>query len=339
MRAKSVSAIVAVFLAGCAGGRPATPASTAARPTDAGSPIPDVDAGTDVGPWHRDWSAHPPVVTASAPGELWALSDVHGGYDRAVTLLDNAGLAQVDASDNARWTGGNAILVVVGDLIDKGSQSVEVVDLFRELQADAPRTGGEVIVTLGNHEAEFLGNPEMPKAQALDDELATMNVTPEQFASTDTRWGRFLHELPMAALVSGWFFTHSGDAGGRTIAQLASQFQAAFEANDWSADVLVGATSPLEARRWYDDASLATDLAALGARHVVMGHDPHAFSEKGEIAAHFEGRLVHIDTGMSPAVDYSQGRLLEVVAPGTPQETASSVSHTGKRTTLDLSQP
>ncbi len=291
------------------------------------------------GTWTRDWAAYPAVATATAPGDLWAISDVHGGYDRAVTLLENAHLATIDGSGAATWTGGDAVLVVVGDLIDKGSQSVETVDLFRELVAGAPKTGGKVIVTLGNHEAELLVDPEMSKAKALQAELASMSVTPEQFASTSTRWGLFIHELPIAALVSGWFFVHSGDAGGRTIAALASQFRAVVDADDWNADVLTGSASPLESRDWYDASTLATDLSALGAKHIVMGHDPHAFSEEGDIRAHFSGELVHIDTGLSPAVDYSKGKLLEVVGAGTADEVAYSVNDKGNRTALDLTEP
>lgn len=287
--------------------------------------------------WQRDWTADPPVLSATAPGPLYALSDVHGGYDRAVTLLSNAGLAHVAGDGTAAWTGGNAVLVVAGDLIDKGSQSVEVLDLLRQLEADAPGSGGRVVVTLGNHEAEFLADPENSKADALRSELGGRGVTAEQFASTSTRWGLFLHRRPIAALVSGWFFAHAGHSGGRSVDELSSQFRAAVDAGQWNADVLVASDSPLEARDWYAPSSLDADLTPLGARHIVMGHDPNAFGEPGRIGAHFAGRIVHIDTGMSPAVDNSKGRLLEVVGAGTAHEAAFSIDHGGDRTALDLS--
>jgi hypothetical protein len=307
-------------------------------PPDAGPPPAPPDAGPS-GPWTRDWIADPPIVTAAAPGLLYGLSDVHGGYDRAVALLGNAGLAAVDASANATWSGGNAVLVVTGDCIDKGDQSVEVLDLFRELEADAPRTGGRVIVTLGNHEAEFLHDPGNTKADALRAELGALGVTAGEFAAPTSRWGVFLHRRPLAALVSGWFFSHAGSTGGRTVDQLATAFRAAVAADDYGASVLIGATSTLEDRDWWTSAVLTRNLAALPAKHVVMGHDPNAFSEQGLIGAHFGGRLVHIDTGMSPAVDNSQGRLLQIVGAGTAAETAYSISHSGRRDVVSLTAP
>lgn len=159
------------------------------------------------------------------------------------------------------------------------------------------------------------------------------------FASTDSRWGLFLHRRPLAALVSGWFFAHAGDAGGHTVVQLSEAFQTSVDANDWSADAITGDGSPLESQDWWSDPALTTDLAALGARHVVMGHDPNAFGEQGEIGAHFAGRLVHIDCGMTPTVDHSKGRLLHVSNAGTPGESAAVISHSGKADALDLTAP
>lgn len=312
----------------------------AGRPTftvDAGVPA-AVDAGA-AGPWTRDWQADPPVALATAPGTLYGLSDVHGGYDRAVALLTNAGLAQVSGDGTASWTGGNAVLVVTGDLIDKGDRSVDTLDLFRALEADAPRTGGRVLVTLGNHEAEFLGDPQNHKADALRLEIDALGLTPEQFASSDSRWGRFLQRRPIAALVSGWFFSHAGHSGGRSVSALEQQFRAAVDAGNWDADVLVAVDSPLEARNWWSSGVLDADLGALGAKHIVMGHDPNAFNEKGLVGAHFQGRLLRIDTGMSPAVDNSQGRLLKVVGAGSAHEVASSLSHSGASTGVSLTAP
>jgi hypothetical protein len=41
-------------------------------------------------------------------------------------------------------------------MIDKYTDSLDVIALFRALQQSATAAGGRVIVTLGNHEAEFL---------------------------------------------------------------------------------------------------------------------------------------------------------------------------------------
>lgn len=84
----------------------------------------------------------------------WAVSDVHGHLADLRERLTEAGL--VDGDD---WTGGDAVLWVLGDLVDRGPDGIGVVHFLRQLQAQAP---GEVRVLLGNHEALMLGQKLFP---------------------------------------------------------------------------------------------------------------------------------------------------------------------------------
>jgi calcineurin-like phosphoesterase family protein len=77
-----------------------------------------------------------------------AVGDVHGAYDQFVGILRAAGL--LDARD--RWSGGRAILVQTGDVLDRGPDSRKALDLLRRLERDAARAGGRVYPLLGNHE-------------------------------------------------------------------------------------------------------------------------------------------------------------------------------------------
>ena len=51
------------------------------------------------------------------------------------------------------WAGGNTILVQLGDVTDRGPDSLKIVRSLQQLQKEAPRKRGRVIVVLGNHEA------------------------------------------------------------------------------------------------------------------------------------------------------------------------------------------
>src|SRR5262249_42964254 len=115
-----------------------------AGPMDA--PMPptgDDDGKADHAGRHRarDWSKYPAIVEIDDADEVFALSDPHGNIDvlRGL-LLENA---LIDGHD--RWVAGDAILVVAGDLIDKGPQSLEVIDFLRALQASAAKAGGRLI--------------------------------------------------------------------------------------------------------------------------------------------------------------------------------------------------
>jgi hypothetical protein len=260
----------------------------------------------------RDWARFPPIVDRTTTEEVVALGDVHGGFDRLVRLLQVGGLVRADkrAPGGYAWTGGRRTLVSVGDLIDKGPQSLEVLDLMIGLQRQAPAAGGDVIVTLGNHEAEFLARPGKKKALEFERELAERGIDFHDVAEGRNDYGQFMLNLPLAASVNSWFFAHGGSTSGLSRVQLADRFRKVVDAGRWKDEFLVGDDSLLEARLWWKRAQDQRDLAALPAAHIVFGHDPGAFKGKGMIQAHGGGRLFLIDVGMSPAIDDSQGALL-----------------------------
>jgi hypothetical protein len=81
-----------------------------------------------------------------------AIGDIHGAYDPFVAILREAGL--IDGSQ--RWTGGRAILVQTGDVVDRGPDSRKALDLLRRLEDEAARAGGRVYTLLGNHELMWM---------------------------------------------------------------------------------------------------------------------------------------------------------------------------------------
>ncbi len=110
------------------------------------------------------------AASAIAGDRVVAVGDVHGSFDGLVSILQRAQL--IDAETH--WIGGEATLVQVGDLFDRGLHVPEVLDLLMRLQGEADSAGGRVIVLLGNHEAMNLTdffrdvNPEIYAAFADD---------------------------------------------------------------------------------------------------------------------------------------------------------------------------
>lgn len=78
-----------------------------------------------------------------------AVGDVHGAFDKFVTILREAKL--IDSRN--RWAGGRAVLVQTGDISDRGPDSRKAYDLLRKLSDEAAKAGGRVHPLLGNHEA------------------------------------------------------------------------------------------------------------------------------------------------------------------------------------------
>ncbi|MFH1362684.1 MAG: metallophosphoesterase, partial [Candidatus Omnitrophota bacterium] len=83
---------------------------------------------------------------------LIAQGDIHGELDK---FQDNLRQARLIDNEND-WIGGKAILVQVGDTIDRGSKSRETYEFLADLQKQARLAGGEVVRLLGNHELMVL---------------------------------------------------------------------------------------------------------------------------------------------------------------------------------------
>ena len=95
-----------------------------------------------------------PVVLAddwrvNETGRVVAISDVHGAYEAMVETLANVGILD----DKLAWGGGSTRLVIVGDLMDRGPRSRDVMDLLMRLEGEAITAGGYVHVLYGNHES------------------------------------------------------------------------------------------------------------------------------------------------------------------------------------------
>lgn len=93
-------------------------------------------------------SRRSPVCVPAIPAgqRIYAIGDVHGCIDELDVLL-----AMIDADDRARDAAATTI-VFLGDLVDRGPASAQVVRRVRELAA----TRGNVRCLLGNHEEVFL---------------------------------------------------------------------------------------------------------------------------------------------------------------------------------------
>ncbi|MEJ2131106.1 MAG: metallophosphoesterase [Gammaproteobacteria bacterium] len=89
------------------------------------------------------------LTANAAQSRVVAIGDVHGAYGALLDLLVAADL--VDGRGD--WIGGDATLVQVGDLIDRGAYDRKVLEFMMGLDKKARRSGGgRVIALLGNHE-------------------------------------------------------------------------------------------------------------------------------------------------------------------------------------------
>ncbi len=89
----------------------------------------------------QDWSWQ-------TTGRVIAMSDIHGANEEFLELVRGLGL--VDAE--GKWSGGKDHLVIVGDILDRGAGSRDVLEMVMRLEDEAQQAGGRVHMLLGNHE-------------------------------------------------------------------------------------------------------------------------------------------------------------------------------------------
>jgi hypothetical protein len=87
---------------------------------------------------------------AMSPGQprIVAVGDVHGDLNSFVAILKAAQILD----GNGKWSGGKSILVQTGDVLDRGAQGRQSLDLLMQLEQQAFKQGGRVYPLLGNHE-------------------------------------------------------------------------------------------------------------------------------------------------------------------------------------------
>ena len=259
---------------------------------------------------------------------LWAISDVHGHRDELERLLVASRLA-VRTGPGLSWNPASRrqLLVVAGDLIDGGDDSVGVTLLLERLQREAAESGSAIVVLLGNHEAAFLADPRTADRKLLDSAAAhagelglRRRVTPERLDASP--FGEFLRRLPVAAVVGTWLFAHAGciqaeEAAGGLRPYLDHLRDAAARGDRSAYAALLDRDSLVACHGWSraerPRAKMRRRLDALGLSGLVIGHDPEALGIVGTMAVHRDGWLLKLDAGLK--LGRSAGMLLRCAVP------------------------
>ena len=250
---------------------------------------------------------------------LWAISDVHGRLGELEQLLVASGLC-VNQAGRIAWNRERSrqILLVVGDLLNGGKESVGVVLLLEGLQPEAAAAGSRLVVLMGNHEVEFLANPALASRDLLRSAWRAglgpkKGVTGEQLAQSGI--GDYLRKLPVAAFVGTWLFAHAGYIDVKDGVPAMQAYFAALSAAVVRPDypALVQRKSILEYHNWWADKHkrkrMRRRLRTLGMNGLLFGHDPDALGVYGAMAIDRDGWLMKLDTGMK--IGQSKGMLLK----------------------------
>jgi len=130
---------------------------------------------------------------------LFAISDIHGCYKPFYELVVKT--IKLNKSDR---------LILLGDYIDRGYESREVIDFIMDLQAG----GFDVTALTGNHEVMLVdayNDPEMLPLWHMNSGFTTQfSFNIQNIKKLDTRYLEFFKNLEYYTTAGNYFFVHAG---------------------------------------------------------------------------------------------------------------------------------
>jgi Calcineurin-like phosphoesterase len=264
-----------------------------------------------------------------------AVGDVHGAYDRFVEILQAAKVID----ERQRWIGGRTHLVQLGDIVDRGPDSLKALDLLDSLQRDAQRAGGAVHALLGNHEVmrmlgdlryttpgEYAGFTSSRSAEVRDTYVErekagnapTAPPPPLGFVEMrvafgqNGRYGKVLRTHDAVIQIDGVLFVHGGISPA--VAELPCDVINETVHKNLTNDLDQTRAKPLsqlvtrvDGPLWYrglaeePDASEPAVVDTLAKQKASAIVVGHSVTADGRVRVRYGGKVIQIDTGMQPA--------------------------------------
>ncbi len=248
------------------------------------------------------------------PKRWAAVSDIHGQSAAFLNLLR----AQKVIGAANQWTFSDGVLVINGDVFDRGPQQTEALWAIYRLGQEARAAGGSVQMVLGNHENMVLRGDlryQPPKYLAVAKLL--FRTVPELYGP-DTELGRWLRTRATVLKMGDTLFVHGGVSPD--LPRLAPELTAlnakvrarlADKREDYKDDPqatwLFATNGPLWYRGYFrlpraSSAEVDSLLKQFEVKRIVVGH-----TTRDEIVSLYGGRVIGIDAALK---DGAPGELL-----------------------------
>lgn len=149
--------------------------------------------------------ATPPVIYQDDQPVL-AMSDIESGYK---TLRDFL-LQHKVVDEQLHWIFGKGHLVLVGDVVDRGYSTTQVLWLIYKLEQAARAAGGMVHLIIGNHELKNLQGKYESAASKYYAVAAILGRPPHELYAPHSFLGKWLASKNTVECINGVLFAHGG---------------------------------------------------------------------------------------------------------------------------------
>jgi hypothetical protein len=231
-----------------------------------------------------------------------ALSDIESGFGAFRDFLVTHGVA-----DSAmRWTFGKGHLVLVGDFVDRGASTTQVLWAAYQLEQSAKLAGGTVHFIIGNHEIKNLQANFQTAEEKYFHIAGILGKQQSELFSDSALLGRWLASKNVVEVINGVAFVHGG-----LHPDLAKYSLSLDEINQIVRDdyrtpyyspvtvtkesfLRSGTTGPAWYRGYFKDdltpEQVEQGLRVVGAKAAVVGH-----TLQGKVNVKHDGKVIAID--------------------------------------------
>lgn len=251
--------------------------------------------------------------------KIFAISDVHGQYDRMVQILQNNGI--IDADNNWSWQNGH--LVVLGDVFDRGPKVTESLWLIHKLENQAEEWKGKVHFLLGNHEVMVLQGDDRYVHDRYKQVAEKLEMAIPELFGKKSEFGRWLRSKNTVIKINDMLFCHAGinpkiwnknysinDINNMIRLNIDLPKEQIKEQEDLK--LLFGSNGPLWYRGYFTDSDSYDQISQIelwllldemAVSHIIIGHTTQDF-----INPFFKDRVIPIDSGIKYG-DHGEGLL------------------------------
>jgi len=250
------------------------------------------------------------------PEKLIAVSDIEGNFGKFYKLLKSNNVIDQDYN----WTFGKGILVIAGDLVDRGDYVTQCLWLAYHLDRQALKAGGKVYYLMGNHERMFLTGDSRYVSERYVPFYKLLNSDTSKLFSESSELGSWIRKKNAMLRAGNVIFVHGGLSPelldhDLNIRKINSEMKNDFSDNEFETDeseFLFSGKGILWYRGLITDykdyqkispEKLAEVLDKYLSETVVIGH-----CVVDSVSADYSGRVIRIDVDH---YERCQGLLIE----------------------------
>ena len=138
--------------------------------------------------------------------KILAISDIESGYKTFRDFLIQNKV--IDA--NLNWTFGKGHLVLVGDFVDRGFSTTQVLWFIFKLEQEAKKKGGIVHFIIGNHELKNMQGQYKSAEQKYYAVASILGKQQYDLYSKNSVLGRWMSSKNTIESINGTLFAHGG---------------------------------------------------------------------------------------------------------------------------------